>query len=86
MLKENFKNEVLQKVKDQNVNYKLVHSEYFDDLVLYPDNYSENYVWFSLYRFFDVGRIDVLAEDSNGNYYGQYTEDEFLTFVKNFRA
>lgn len=86
MKKENCKSQVLKKLKEQDVNYKLVPSDDYDDLVLYPDNYSEDYVWFSLYRFYDVGGVEVLAEDKDGNYYGQYAEDEFLTFVKNYRA
>lgn len=81
-----FKKKILKKIKEKKVQYKLVPSEYCDDLILYPDNYSEDGYWFCLYRFYDIGKTEVVAEDFNGYYYGQYTEDEFLDFVKNFRV
>ena len=80
------KRNVLNKLEKMKVQYKLVPSEDCVDLVLYPDNYSEDGYWFCLYRFYDVGEVDAVAEDLNGTYYGQYSEDEFLTFVKNFRV
>ena len=85
MFERNLKNKVLKKLEELNVNYKLVPSEDYTDLVLYPDNYSVDNVWFSLYRFYDVGHTEVLAEDKDGNFYGDFDEDEFLYFVKNFR-
>ena len=85
MFERNLKNKVLKKLEELNVNYKLVPSEDYTDLVLYPDNYSVDNVWFSLYRFYDVGHDEVLAEDKDGNFYGDFDEDEFLNFVKNFR-
>ena len=77
---------LLKKLESKKVEYKLVPSFDSVDLVLYPDNYSQDTVWFNFYRFYDCGEIDFLAEDKDGNYYGQYTEGEFLDFVKNFRA
>ena len=85
MFERNLKNKVLKKLEELNVNYKLVPSEDYTDLVLYPDNYSVDNVWFSLYRFYDVGDTEALAEDKDGNFYGDFDEDEVLYFVKNFR-
>lgn len=81
-----YKNSLLDKLNNQSVDYKLVPSEDMDELVLYPDNYSTDNVWFSFCKFYDLGNVEFTVEDSNGNDYGQYTEDEFLTFVKNFRV
>ena len=74
---------LLKLLKDLNVDYKLVGN----DLVLYPDNYSEDGVYFNFVRFNTNGRVvENLMEYSEGN---SYTADkpveEFLTFVKNFR-
>ena len=77
---------VLNKLKELNLDYKLVPSEDFDDLVLYPDNYEEDDVYFLYCRFFSDSDFEYLCDNSNGNTYLDYTEDEFLTFVKNFRA
>lgn len=77
---------LLKKLESKKVKYKLVPSSDFDDLVLYPDNYSEDGVWFLLYRFYDCGETDFLAEDKDENCYANFTEDEFLAFVKNYRA
>ena len=85
MFERKFKNKVLKKLEELNLTYKLVPSEDYTDLVLYPDNYSVDMVWFSLYRFYDVGYAEALAEDKDGNFYGEYDEDEFLNFVKNYR-
>lgn len=76
---------LLNKLDSKEIEYKLVPSSDYDDLVLYPDNYSQDTVWFNFCRFYDCGEIDFLAEDKDGNYYGNFTEDEFLEFVKNFR-
>jgi hypothetical protein len=82
----NFKKEIIQKLKTLKVKHKLVPSDDWDDLILYPDNYDNDNVWFCLYRFYDIGKSEVLAEDCNGNFYGQYTEDEFLDFVKSYEV
>lgn len=79
------KKEILDKLKTSNINYKLVPSTDYDDLVLYPDNYNIDNIWFCLYRFYDIGKTQIIAEDSDGNYYGKFVEDEFLLYVKNFK-
>lgn len=76
---------LLKKLESKKVQYKMVSSSDCADLVLYPDNYSEDGVWFCLCRFYDEGDTEFLAEDKDGNSYDQYTEDEFLDFVKDFK-
>lgn len=80
-----FKKNTLRKLNELNVNYKLIPGGDWDDLILYPDNYSEDGIWFCLYRFYDIGKTEVQAEDCNGSYYGKYTEEEFMKFVKDFK-
>jgi hypothetical protein len=86
MFERKVEKRVLKKLEELNVDYKLVPSEDYTDLVLYPDNYSVDNVWFSLYRFYDTDSSEVLAEDKDGNFYGKFTEDEFLNFVKTYKV
>ena len=85
MFERNLKNKVLKKLEELNVNYKLVPSEDYTDLVLYPDNYSVDNVWFSLYRFYDVRDTEVLAEDKDGKrvYVTEVLADNFQMLESN---
>ena len=86
MITKEIKDSITLKLIEQDLEYKFIPSQDWDDLIIYPENYDEDNIWFCLYRWYDAELCRVIAEDSNGNFYGQYTEDEFLTFVKNFRA
>ncbi len=81
------KKTILKKVDKLGVDYKLIPIGDYTELVLYPDNYEEDEIYFTYCEFIGSRLIRLISEDSKGNFYDNYNKDiEFLTFVKNFRA
>lgn len=76
---------VLKECKNNKVEYKVVPTEYTSTLVLYPDNYENDGVYFKAYTFYDnTDECEAVFEDSNGTEYNFGLKD-FLNFVKNFK-
>ena len=80
------KKNILKKVDKLGVDYKLVSIGDYTELVLYPDNYKEDEIYFTYCEFIGNRLSRLILEDSKDNYYDNYNKDiEFLMFVKNFK-
>lgn len=79
------KKSILKKIDKLGVDYKLIPIGDYTELVLYPDNYEEDAVYFTYCEFKGNSVTRYLTEDSRGQYHDELTEDEFLHFVKNFK-
>lgn len=72
---------------DLDLDYKFVSWADGSDFVVYPDNYTNEDVYFVAYRYNDNSDdYESLFEDMNGNYQcTPLSNEDFFKFVKNYR-
>ena len=84
-LNEEFKNKLIKLAEEMDLDYKIVSWDDGSDFVVYPDEYTNNGVYFTAYRFYDRNdECEKLFEDENGNDYSAISKREFFDFVKHY--